>query len=78
MDMVENKSDATLTHTVITMAHKLGLKVVAEGIEDEDQLALLRVYDCDIGQGYFFTKPLNCEQMQSHLRSLKEKPDWAI
>jgi len=78
MDMVENKSDATLTHTVITMAHKLGLKVVAEGIEDEDQLALLRVYDCDIGQGYFFTKPLTCEQMLSHLRSLKEKPDWAI
>lgn len=77
-DMVDNRSDATLTHTVITMAHKLGLKVVAEGIEDEDQLALLRVYGCDLGQGYLFTKPLNYEQMTGHLKSQQEKPDWAI
>lgn len=77
-DMVQNKSDATLTHTVIGMAHKLGLKVVAEGIEDADQLALLRVYGCDIGQGYYFTKPLNFEQMSKHLQSTQEKPDWAI
>jgi diguanylate cyclase (GGDEF)-like protein/PAS domain S-box-containing protein len=77
-DMVENKSDATLTHTVITMAHKLGLKVVAEGIEDEAQLALLRVYDCDIGQGYFFSKPLNFDEMVNHLRNKQEKPEWAI
>lgn len=76
--MVQNKSDATLTHTVIGMAHKLGLKVVAEGIEDADQLALLRVYGCDIGQGYYFTKPLNFEQMSKHLQSTQEKPDWAI
>ncbi|WP_293267788.1 EAL domain-containing protein [Neptunomonas sp.] len=78
MDMVENRSDATLTHTVITMAHKLGLKVVAEGIEDEDQLALLRVYGCDLGQGYFFTKPLAYDQMITHLKGQQEKPDWAI
>lgn len=77
-DMVENRSDATLTHTVITMAHKLGLRVVAEGIEDEDQLALLRVYGCDIGQGYFFTKPLNFNDMSTHLKGRQEKPDWAI
>ncbi|SFG95048.1 bifunctional diguanylate cyclase/phosphodiesterase [Neptunomonas qingdaonensis] len=77
-DMVDNRSDATLTHTVITMAHKLGLKVVAEGIEDEDQLALLRVYGCDLGQGYLFTKPLNYVQMTGHLKSQQEKPDWAI
>ncbi len=78
IDMVDNRSDATLTHTVITMAHKLGLKVVAEGIEDEDQLALLRVYGCDLGQGYLFTKPLDFEQMAAHLKSQQEKPDWAI
>jgi diguanylate cyclase (GGDEF)-like protein/PAS domain S-box-containing protein len=77
-DMVENKSDATLTHTVITMAHKLGLKVVAEGIEDEAQLALLRVYDCDIGQGYFFSKPLTFDEMINHLRNKQDKPEWAI
>jgi diguanylate cyclase (GGDEF)-like protein len=77
-DMVENKSDATLTHTVITMAHKLGLKVVAEGIEDEAQLALLRVYDCDIGQGYFFSKPLTFDEMVNHLRNKQDKPEWAI
>lgn len=63
-DMVSNKSDATLTHTIITMAHALGMKVVAEGIEDEEQLALLRDYGCDIGQGYLFSKPLPHKEME--------------
>lgn len=77
-NMMENRSDATLSHTVIAMAHKLGLKVIAEGVEDADQLSLLRVYGCDLGQGHFFTEPLNCDQMIGHLKSNQEKPDWAI
>ncbi|RVU31124.1 EAL domain-containing protein [Neptunomonas marina] len=77
-NIVSNKSDATLTHTVVGMAHKLGLKVVAEGIEDADQLALLRVYGCDIGQGYFFTKPLEFVDMVEHLKQQQPQPDWAI
>lgn len=45
------------------MAHALGLKVVAEGIEDEIQLGMLREYGCDIGQGYLFSKPIPKHEM---------------
>lgn len=64
-DMVSNEGDATLTHTIITMAHALGMKVVAEGIEDEEQLAMLREQNCDIGQGYLFSKPLTQKEMET-------------
>ncbi|MAY43374.1 MAG: hypothetical protein CMI05_13840 [Oceanospirillaceae bacterium] len=57
-DMVFNNNDATLTRTIISMAHALKMKVVAEGIEDRDQLAMLQEYGCDIGQGYLFSKPI--------------------
>jgi len=40
------------------MAHKLGLKVIAEGVETEEQLMLLKQMNCDFGQGYLLSKPL--------------------
>ena len=45
------------------MSHILKLRVVAEGIEDEDQLHLLVARDCDIIQGYLFSRPLPAEQL---------------
>lgn len=63
-DMAANEGDATLTHTIITMAHALKMKVVAEGIEDEEQLSMLRDFGCDIGQGYLFSKPLTQKEME--------------
>lgn len=62
-DMAHNNSDATLTQTIIAMAHSLGMQVVAEGIEDKEQLAMLDEYGCDIGQGYYFSKPLTKSEM---------------
>lgn len=64
-DMATNQGDATLTHTIITMAHALQMKVVAEGIEDEEQLAMLRDFGCDIGQGYLFSKPITAKEMET-------------
>ncbi|MDF2181708.1 EAL domain-containing protein [Neptuniibacter sp. CAU 1671] len=61
-DMANHAGDATLARTIIAMAHALNLKVVAEGIEDEIQLEMLRQYRCDIGQGYFFSKPVHLEE----------------
>lgn len=49
--------DAALVMAIITLAHTLGKTVIAEGIEREDQLALLRLLRCDEGQGYLFGKP---------------------
>lgn len=58
IDMNADNSDRTLVTAIITMAASLGLKVVAEGIEQANQLALLREMGCGYGQGYFFSRPL--------------------
>ncbi len=51
-------SDMVLCEAIIVMAHKLGKKVVAEGIETQEQLDLLIAAGCDFGQGYLFSKPV--------------------
>jgi len=53
-----DSSDLALCEAIIVMAHKLGLKVIAEGIETAQQLELLCAAGCDYGQGYLFSKPL--------------------
>jgi EAL domain-containing protein (putative c-di-GMP-specific phosphodiesterase class I) len=56
-DATTDPDDAALVMAIITLAHTLGKKVIAEGIEREDQLALLKLLRCDIGQGYLFGAP---------------------
>jgi len=53
-----NSSEYSLSEAIIVMAHKLGLKVIAEGIETEEQKQLLIEMGCDYGQGYLFSKPI--------------------
>ncbi|MCG7536399.1 EAL domain-containing protein [Pseudoalteromonas sp. OOF1S-7] len=48
-----------LCETMIMMAHQLGLKVIAEGIETATQHELLKQAGCDFGQGYFYAKPIS-------------------
>lgn len=55
---VENEF-TQLVSTIITMAHKLSLNVVAQGIETKEQLAQLQALQCEYGQGYFFSQPLH-------------------
>jgi diguanylate cyclase (GGDEF)-like protein/PAS domain S-box-containing protein len=56
-----------IVETVVTLAGKLKMKVVAEGIETEEQAAKLRVFDCDYGQGYLFAKPLPATSVMMQL-----------
>ena len=51
-------SEHALSHAIIVMAHKLGLKVIAEGIETDEQRDLLKQMGCDYGQGYLFSRPI--------------------
>ena len=64
-DATTDPDDAALVMAIITLAHNLRLKVIAEGIETEDQLAFLRLLRCDEGQGYFFGKPAACDVIAS-------------
>ncbi len=70
-DIPDNQDDMEITSAVIAMAHKLKLKVVAEGIETTAQLNFLRRQHCDIGQGYLFDKPIAGRDL---LESLKRYP----
>jgi diguanylate cyclase (GGDEF)-like protein len=59
--------DRILTEAIIMMAHKLGMKVVVEGIETEGQRDQLRAAGCDYGQGYLFSRPVPPELIESKL-----------
>lgn len=64
-DIVTDSSDRAIAEAVIVMAHKLGMKVVAEGVETAEQRDLLAAAGCDYGQGYWFAKPMPMAQFQS-------------
>jgi diguanylate cyclase (GGDEF)-like protein/PAS domain S-box-containing protein len=57
-DMANDPGDRAIIEAIIAMAHKLGIKTIAEGIENEEQRALLAEAGCDYGQGYLFSRPL--------------------
>jgi diguanylate cyclase (GGDEF)-like protein/PAS domain S-box-containing protein len=58
-DLAPRSKNMALCKAIIHMAHELGMKVVAEGIETDEQHALLLQANCDFGQGYLFAKPLS-------------------
>jgi diguanylate cyclase (GGDEF)-like protein/PAS domain S-box-containing protein len=60
--------DLILCETIISMSHKLGKKVIAEGIENENQKSLLIEAGCDYGQGYLFSKPIDAQDLTTLLR----------
>jgi len=62
-----------IIQAIIGMAHTLRLRVVAEGVENEQQLAFLRLHGCDFIQGYLLSKPLPLEQLHQFLRQFDEQ-----
>lgn len=52
---------------MIVMAHKLGIKVIAEGVETAEQCALLKQIGCDYGQGYLFARPMPADACEAAL-----------
>jgi len=60
-DITTDPDDAAIVTAITTMAHSLGLKVVAEGVETQQQLEFLRAHDCDAMQGFYFSKPVPAE-----------------
>jgi diguanylate cyclase (GGDEF)-like protein/PAS domain S-box-containing protein len=58
----------TIAESIIVMAHKLGMKVIAEGVETEEQRSILAEAGCDYGQGFLFCKPVCLSELESMLR----------
>jgi EAL domain-containing protein (putative c-di-GMP-specific phosphodiesterase class I) len=67
-DIATSSVDRHMTAAIIDIAHNLGLKVVAEGVEHEEQLSILRRYECEMLQGFLYSKPLNSARFEHLLR----------
>jgi diguanylate cyclase (GGDEF)-like protein len=68
LGMDQDASDRTIVKSVISLAHDLGLTVVAEGVESEKSLSLLNTFGCDVVQGYLFGRPMFAGELERWLR----------
>ena len=73
IDYPSNQRDAAIVSAIITLSHNLGLKVVAEGVETDGQLAAIASMQCDTVQGYVFAAPLSRQQATNLLENAIEQ-----
>lgn len=71
-DLLHKESEKQLTEVIIQLAHRMGIKTVAEGVETRDQLKQLNRYKCDVVQGYLFSKPVP----EAEVRQLLFENKW--
>jgi diguanylate cyclase (GGDEF)-like protein/PAS domain S-box-containing protein len=69
-DVITDPNDAAITEAIVALAHKLGIQVIAEGVETQAQLEVLRGYDCDAMQGYLLSKPIPADDLPAFLARL--------
>ena len=72
--MMENEENLAIVRTIVALAQNLGMDVVAEGVETEDQLKLLRKLECENGQGYLFSTPLGGRQLNQFIETCNLQP----
>ena len=72
-DVMITQGDAAIAITIIIMAKSLGLRVLAEGVENEEQVSFLRAHNCDEIQGNYFSQPLSAAKFADMLRSLSHQ-----
>lgn len=76
-DIVSNPDDAEIIRTIITMGQTLNRWVVAEGVETEEQMALLKSYTCDEIQGYYLSPPLPADKLTRFLQERMLQAAWS-
>ncbi len=69
IDMMLDESDAAIVHSIVELAHNLGLQVVAEGVESDQTWSWLKTWSCDYAQGFYISHPLSLENYEKYLES---------
>lgn len=70
-DLAVDQNDTILVHAMVNLAHNLGLRVVAEGVETTEQLGILAEMGCDEYQGYLYSKPISAADLE-HLMTVEK------
>lgn len=73
LDMHNNERDRVIVQKTIEMGHELGMHVIAEGVETQDQLDFLNLKGCDSAQGYLFSRPLPAGEMVTWLKTYRSQ-----
>jgi EAL domain-containing protein (putative c-di-GMP-specific phosphodiesterase class I) len=73
----ERREYAAVVHAIVDLARNLGMKLVAEGIESAEQVALLQAMGCDYAQGYYFDRPRDAAAAGAYIRKLTTRTDAA-
>ncbi|VAW61631.1 diguanylate cyclase/phosphodiesterase (GGDEF & EAL domains) with PAS/PAC sensor(s), partial [hydrothermal vent metagenome] len=69
MEMTKDDDDAAIVRATIDLAHNMGLRVVAEGVQDSETLAALKTLECDVAQGFYISKPLKVQDFESWVKA---------
>ena len=69
LSLASDENDQQIVHTVLSLASIFKLKVVAEGVEDETSLDILKGWGCDVAQGYYISRPLKVADLETWLRN---------
>lgn len=73
-DILKSDNDAVIVNATVNLAHNLGLKIVAEGVDNVEIMSKLKEFDCDIAQGFYINKPLPVDEFNTWL----ENSSWKI
>jgi diguanylate cyclase (GGDEF)-like protein len=66
-NMLSSDTHSIMVGNIIKLGHSLGISIVAEGVEKQDELDMLKLYECDVIQGYFYSKPLKFTDFENFL-----------
>lgn len=78
MDMKEDNNDAVIVRSTIDLAHNMGLKVIAEGVENQETWDLLCVLNCDMAQGYFMSRPIPAADFVTWAQNAAKAPPMLV
>ena len=75
-DVTEDSNDASIVEASISLGHKLGLELIAEGVETSEQLDYLRLQGCDAVQGYYISRPQSFADIETFLQAHADNAHW--